>query len=324
MTVVRGFQNSPFVWVLRCLTVLGASGEVRARQQDANEPEDFFDMSIEELMEIEIISASRQAQTVAELSVPVSVITSEDIHYSGLTNIAEVLQFTPGVDVLQADRNRYSVGVRGLHETYSDRLLSLVDGRAADSVTSGGPSFPRLPIFLEDIDRIEVVRGPGGAAWGANALTGVVNIITKDPEDCLGWLASTNINHFGDTYSQVRWAAKQGKWSWRQSVGYQSQVSSDDAIDGDNFFSHDFSRNWRFDSKAIYRVDDVTKTSFGLGYSNLEYGDSEFGGRLLGKNNRASSLRSFARVDHQYEEDASGYVEQGRFDGNQALLQRQG
>jgi len=309
MVMRKKSQIRTLVLMLIGLIVFGSGQHSFAQQSDANEPEDFFEMSLEELMDVEVLSASRQTQKIGELSVPVSVITSEDIHYSGLTSIPEVLQFTPGVDVLQIDRNRYAVGVRGLHEVYSDRLLSLTDGRAADSITSGGPRFPRLPILIEDIDRIEVVRGPGGATWGANAFTGVVNIITKDPEDCLGWLSSTNFNYFGDSYSHVRWAAKEGKWSWRQSVGYESQVSSDDAIDDDNFSSHDFSRNWRFDGKAIYHASEVTKASFGLGYSNLESGDFEFGNRILGKNNRLNSLRSFARVDHEYEDGTSGYLQ---------------
>ena len=298
-----------FKVALAVVTLWSPGTPTFARQQHTNGTDDFFDMSLEELMDVEVVSASRQTQKITDVSVPVSVVTAEDIHYSGLTSIPEVLQFAPGVDVLQIDRNRYAVGVRGLHEVYSDRLLSLVDGRSADSVVYGGPSFLRLPIFLADIDRIEVVRGPGGAAWGANAFTGVVNIITKDPEDCLGWLTSTHVNQFGDSYSHVRWAAQQGKWSWRQSLGYQSLASSNDAIHHGNPLSHDFSRNWRADGKAIYQVSKATQTSFGLGYSNFESGDFEITDRFLGQTNRLHSLRSFARVDHEFENDVSGYLQ---------------
>ena len=80
-----------------------------------------------------VISASRQPQSADWLSVPVSIITAEDIHYSGHTNLPEILQYTPGVDVLRIDRNRYAVGVRGLHDVYSDRTLVLIDGRNAYS-----------------------------------------------------------------------------------------------------------------------------------------------------------------------------------------------
>jgi iron complex outermembrane receptor protein len=303
------FSTKRLGHVLMFLAVLGSWSQALAAPAEPNKAADLFEMSIEQLMDIEVISASRQTQKISELSAPVSVITAEDIHYSGLRSIPDILQFAPGVDVLQVDRNRYAVGVRGLHEIYSDRLLSLIDGRAADSITSGGPRFPRLPIFLEDIERIEVVRGPGGAAWGANAFNGVVNIITKEPQDCLGWLASTRWNHFGDSYSQVRWAQNLGRWSWRQSVGYEGLESSDDAVEGDNFLSHDFSRNWRFDGKAIYQASEATKMSFGLGHSYEKSGDFEFGNRFLGHNNRLNTIRSFARIDHKFEEDVSGYLQ---------------
>ena len=103
----------------------------------------FLAMSIEKLLEVEleISSASRQAQKQSELSVPVSVITAEDIHYSGLTDIPELLQFVPGMDVLKIDRHRYAVGIRGLHETLSDRTTLLINGRAADNPIYGGADF---------------------------------------------------------------------------------------------------------------------------------------------------------------------------------------
>ena len=285
---------------------VGASAVEQPQEQASS----LFDMPLEALMNVEIVvSAARQWQKIGEVSVPVSVITAEDIHYSGLTSIPEILQFVPGMDVLQIDRNRYAVGVRGLHEVYSDRMLGLIDGRSADSINTGGPRFPQWPILMEDIERIEIVRGPGGAAWGANAFNGVVNIITKEPEDCLGWLTSTQFNQFGDSYSSIRGAEKMGKWSWRQSVGYQSQVSSDEAIDSDDFYSHDFSRNLRFDNKVVYRATEDTKISFGLGYSYLESGDFEFGGRLLDKNNRINTMRFFTRVDHDFARETSGYLQ---------------
>ena len=310
------------------LIVFGPAPHSFAQQQGANEPEDLFEMSIEELMEVEVVSASRQAQKIDRLSVPVSVITAEDIHYSGLTNIPEILQFTPGVDMLKLDRFRYAVGVRGLHESISDRVLCLIDGRTADNPTYGGPDFYSLPILLEDIDRIEIVRGPGGAAWGANAFTGVINIITKKPEDVLGYLGSTTITEFGDTFTHLRWAEKQGKWSWRFSTGYEDIKSSDDAIDGgasyksftgssfmdgligfDSFTARDFSRNWRFDTEAIYRASKMTEIDFGIGYSHLESGDFELMGYFPMKDIRSELVRSFAKIDHKFEDGSTGYLQ---------------
>jgi len=297
-------------------------------QQDANEPGDFFDMSIEELMEVEIISASRQAQKIDELSVPVSVISSEDIHYSGLTSIPEILQFTPGVDVIKLSRGRYAVGVRGLHDLISDRTLTLINGRAADSPLFGGSEFYRYPVLLEDIERIEVVRGPGGAAWGANAFTGVINIITKKPEDVLGGFVSTNINEFGDSYTHLRYAEKNGKWSWRTSVGYIDSESSDDAGAGkyesgnqtltgnpllgmgfNNFSAKDYSRMFQLSNEAFYNYSENTIISFGTDYSHDDSGNYEFLGFYPSGNSWHETVRSYAKLDHQFDDGSSGYLQ---------------
>lgn len=290
-------------------------------------PADVFDMSLEELLKVPVVvSAARQPQKIGDLSVPVSAITAQDIHYSGLTNIPEVLQFAPGMDVLKFNRFSYAIGIRGLHELTSDRVQSLVDGRLMDNPIYGGPEFWNLPVLVEDIERIEIVRGPGGPAWGANAFTGVINVITKKPEDSLGWLGSSTVTQFGDTYSHLRWAEKQGKWSWRTSVGYEDNKSSDQALDGgasctsfqpllnplmgfDRFKVRDFSRNLRLDGQAIYHASKTTEASFGAGYSDFQSGDFEEMGYFPMEDIRSESVRSFAKVDHTFEDGSTGYVQ---------------
>ena len=262
-----------------------------------------------------VISASRQAQPINMLSVPVSIVTADDIHYSGQTSITDFLTFVPGMDVLASDRNNASVGIRGLHHTFADRTLVLVDGRNAGGPVTGGADFFRLPILPEDIDRIEVVRGPGGAAWGANAFNGVINFIMKEPEDVLGLFASTTVNEYGDTFTHLRWGHEAGDWSWRVSGGYEDRESSDDAVDGDMFFSTDFARNWRFDGEAIYRASKDTKISIGAGASNVERGDFEFAGFPMAaagdprRNERLDLIRTHARIDHSFDKDTSGYLQ---------------
>ena len=285
---------------------------------------DLFDMSIEQLMEVDVISASRQPQRISDSSAPVSVITADDIHYSGLTNIPEILQFVPGVDVVQIDRNRFAVGVRGLHDFISDRTLTLVNGRIADSPLFGGSEFYRLPVLLDDIERIEVVRGPGGAAWGANAFTGVINIITKRPQDTLGGFASTRVNEFGDTYTHLRWGQKNGKWTWRTSAGYEGFESSDDAGAGvyhstvpalnplmgfDSFSAQDSWRKLRSDSEAVYDYSDATRMSFGLGYTHAEGGDYEFGGYYPMEDAWSETVRPYTRLEHDFGNGRSGYLQ---------------
>jgi len=312
------------VFMVIGLIVFGPAPHSFAQQQDANEPEDFFEMSIEELMEVEVVSASRQAQKIGQLSVPASVITAEDIHYSGLTNIPEILQFAPGVDVRRFDRSRYAVGVRGLLSRISDRTLVLINGRFANDPFFGAPDWFSFPVLMEDIARIEVVRGPVGAAWGANAFTGVINIITKKPDDVLGHFGSTTINDFGDTYTHIRWGQKQDKWSWRLSAGYEDFEDSDKAGAGkfesgfpalnpligfNNYSARDFMRNWRFDTEAVYRHSERTKLSFGGGYSNFESGSNEFVGYYPQSDDMSSLTRTFARMDHTFDDKSTAYLQ---------------
>jgi len=314
-----------FGCILMILGLLGLCAQVLAAPAEPNKAADLFEMSIEQLMDIEVVSASRQAQKIGELSVPVSVISADDIHYSGLTSIPEILQFSPGIDMLRISRFRNAVGVRGLHEFISDRTLVLINGRSAESPLFGGSEYYTLPILMEDIERIEVVRGPGGAAWGANAFTGVINIITKKPDDVLGGFVSTRMDEFGDSYTHLRYAEKDGKWKWRVSAGYEDLKTSDDAGAGSfvsnttagvnalmgfsSFTANDFMRNYRFDSEAFYDYSDQTRLSFGTGYSHAQVGDWEFGGYYPGGNGWYETVRSYAKLDHQFDDGSSGYLQ---------------
>ncbi|MCK4752025.1 MAG: TonB-dependent receptor [Planctomycetes bacterium] len=302
-----------FTLILVTLSLFGIGTEICAQQQ-ISEPakgSELLELSFEELMEVSVVvSASRQAQKHSDLSVPVSVITADDIHYSGQTTIPDILQFTPGIDILQYDRNTYATGVRGLHGRYSNRILSLLDGRVADSPIWGGPEFYRLPLFLEDIERIEVVRGPGGAVWGANAFTGIINIITKDPNDCLGWFVSTTLDTFGDSYTHMRWGQKKDKWRWRSSFGYEDRETSEDSISNDHFRSHDFSRRWRYDIKAIYEPLKTTKWTMGAGYSHIEAGNFDSGGGSYSRElRRFETGRAYTKVDKVFSETSTGHLQ---------------
>ncbi len=304
--------------------LLGVSG-LTSQAFAHHDPNDLFNMSIEDLMDIPlVISASRAEGEIGRLSVPVSVITADDIHYSGLTSIPEILQFAPGVDVTPLSRIHYAVGVRGLHDFVADRTLTLINGRTADSPYFGGSEFYRYPILMEDIERIEIVRGPGGAAWGANAFTGVINIITKQPGQDPGWLLSSTVNEYGDIYNHIRFSGQRGRWSWRSSVGYEDFEDSDAAGAGkmslstpalnaligfDSYAAQDYARNFRTDNEFRYEISDETIFSFGAGYSHLERGDIEFIGYFPGGHARYETFRSFAKIEHFFDDETSGYLQ---------------
>ncbi|OPZ97405.1 MAG: Colicin I receptor precursor [Planctomycetes bacterium ADurb.Bin412] len=290
-------------------------------------PGDLLELSLEELMEIPVVvSASRQEQKINQAAVPIHIITAEDIHYSGLTSLGEILQFTPGVDMYKANRYWDVVGIRGMHDMFSNRLQTLINGRLADNAVFGGPMFFTYPVMLEDIERIEVVRGPAGAAWGANAFNGAINIITKKPEAIPGVFASTTMSQFGDSYSHLRYAEKKKNWQWRVSASYEDIRRSDDALDGDaahplfypelggfidvdSYAARDFARPFRLDTEAIYDTQNDTRISLGTGYAGGTIGDFEFSGFFPQENNRFEQLRPFARLDHTYDDDSTASLE---------------
>ncbi|MBM4103822.1 MAG: TonB-dependent receptor [Planctomycetes bacterium] len=293
-------------------------------------PSNLFEMSLEELMNIPVVSASRLPTETKYLSAATTVITEEDIHYSGATTIPEILQFTPGVDVRRLDRNRYIVGVRGLFGMFSDRTLVLIDGRPSTNLAFGTTHWESMPVLMEDIARIEIVRGPVGAAWGANAFTGVINIITKKPQDTPGGLISTTVNEYGDTYTSLRYGQTQGKWSWKASAGYEGMEDSDAAGAGkyvsgspglngfmvfgnstgfNNFQARDWGRFWKSDLQAEYRVNDQTHWSFGAAHTSGQQGDYELLGVFPRRDMLSEYTRLFTRMDHQIDKDTRFHVQ---------------
>jgi len=249
-----------------------------------------------------VVTAGRRAQASHLTGVPVSVLDAEQIHESGVTALPLLLDRIPGVHVLQIDRNRFAVGVRGLHHEFSDRTLVLVDGRNAGSGLFGGVDFQRLPLFLEDLERVEVVRGPGGAVWGANAFNGVINMITKDPRDTQGVLLSTTVNEFGDVATQARWGDSRDDLAWRVSVGYDSHESSEDALNNDDFSSRDFARLRRVNAEGVYEIDPDSELRFGVAHSHTERGDFSFLGLQVGEDERIDYVRAFT----SFERDLGG------------------
>lgn len=155
-------------------------------EQPDSTPIDLADKSLEDLMNIQVTSVSKREQPLSRTASAIFVITTADIERSGATNIPDLLRIVPGVDVAQIDANTWAITVRGLNARFGNELLVLLDGRNVYTPTFGGVLWDTLDLPLEDIERIEVIRGPGGTIWGANAVNGVINIITKKAANTSG------------------------------------------------------------------------------------------------------------------------------------------
>src|SRR6267154_176509 len=135
-------------------------------------------VSLEQLGEIEVTTASKRPVKVSRTPAAIYVVTQEDIRRSGATTIPEALRLVPGVEVARIDSNTWSLGVRGFGSALSRSVLVLIDGRSVYTPLYAGVYWQVQDTLLEDVERIEVIRGPGGTSWGANAVNGVINIIT--------------------------------------------------------------------------------------------------------------------------------------------------
>lgn len=177
----------------RCLSIAAsialtvvATQSAGAAAADADAP---ADISLEELLRADVHTASRKAQRLQDVAAAVFVITREDIERSGVTSIPESLRLAPGVEVARIANNRWAVSARGFNGRFANKLLVLMDGRSIYSPLFSGVLWEMEDTLLEDVDRIEVIRGPGAALWGANAVNGVINIITRKARDTRGALA---------------------------------------------------------------------------------------------------------------------------------------
>lgn len=165
---------------------LGCLGNIYAASGESNE---YLDLDITQLMNIKVTSVAKKEQSLADAAAAVFVITQEDIRRSGVTTIPDALAMAPGLQVAKISASKWSVSSRGFAGYTSNKLLVLIDGRSVYSPAYSGTFWDAQNTLLEDIDRIEVIRGPGGTLWGANAVNGVINIITKKADQTQGGLA---------------------------------------------------------------------------------------------------------------------------------------
>jgi iron complex outermembrane receptor protein len=172
--------------------------------EPARHPQQLKSLSLEQLGNIEVTTVSKQPEEVWHTPAAIYVMTQADIRRSGATTLPELLRLIPGVQVARIQSDQWAVGVRGFASQFSKGLLVLIDGRSVYTPLFEGVYWDTQDTMLEDIDRIEVIRGPGGTAWGANAVNGVINIITKRPRETQGVLASADTGNFDHFVAEVR------------------------------------------------------------------------------------------------------------------------
>ena len=189
-------------------------GPATLESDDIEQKEDEFTFG-----EITVISASKKVQSITEAPAAIYVITEKDIKYSGAVTIPDVLRMVPGLDVMQITASDFVVNARGFNKEVSNKILVLVDGRTVYMDFYGIILWSSFPIIMEDIKRIEVIRGPGSALYGANAFSGVINIITKSPKEYNGTTISIKGGDINTYVTSVIHAGNINKIRYKATFG---------------------------------------------------------------------------------------------------------
>jgi len=176
---------------------------VSAGTQEPGNP--LKELTLEQLGNVEVTTLSKEPEEVRKTSAAIYVITNEDIQRSGVTNIPDALRLAPGVEVAQIDSSKWSIGIRGFGSRLSRDVLVLIDGRTVYTTLLAGTYWEVQNVLLEDVDHIEVIRGPGGTIWGPNAVNGVINIITKKSKDTKGSLVSVGGGNVDQGFLNARY-----------------------------------------------------------------------------------------------------------------------
>jgi len=167
------------------------------------------ELSLEELLEVEVVTASKRPTSAFETPAAVTVLTQDDLRRYGAVTLVDALEWVPGVQFSRLNAANTAVGVRGFNGVLSDKLLVLIDGRSVYSLFFSGVYWDEHDLPIDDIDRIEIVRGPGGALWGANAVNGVINVVTREAGETQGWSVSSRVS--GDEFgARARFGGRVG------------------------------------------------------------------------------------------------------------------
>jgi iron complex outermembrane receptor protein len=286
-------------------------------------------------MNIEVTSVSKKAQRLSSTAASVFVIGAEDIRRSGITILPELFRLAPGVQVARLSSGSWAVGIRGFNDEYSDKLLVLVDGRSVYNVFYTGVFWDTLNLAVDDIERIEVIRGPGAAMWGTNAVNGVINIITKSAKSTKGGLVVGGVGSEATSAEILRYGGKIASGADYRVGAQNTQFDPFQLVSGGGpsrgWINHsaDFRADWDISAKdtllisgGLYQttlglvVPEATITS--LGAPNGDGRDTSTGGNVLARwehvVSETSSIGARFSYEHMRRDDPQGLSDFSTFE----------
>ena len=232
------------------VALLGPVARVSAQSDAALPPPgDLKKLSVEELMDIDVMSVSKHPEKLSETASAIQVITSEDIGRSAATSIPEALRLASNLEVAQVDSRQWAIAARGFNNLFADKMLVLMDGRSLYTPLYAGVYWDVQDTVMEDIDRIEVISGPGATLWGANAVNGVINITTKSAKDTQGGLVVVGGGSELEDSEEVRYGGQIAPGVYYRAYAKYFDRGSSDLPDGASATDQ-----WRM-GRAGFRVD---------------------------------------------------------------------
>jgi iron complex outermembrane recepter protein len=234
-----------FIAIAQSLSICVAHAQVVNDDLMAFEPldDDLSRLSLEDLMNVQVTSLAGIEQEWFQTPAAMYVISNEQIRRSGHRSIAEALRLAPGVFVGQVNSQAYSIGMRGFNGGLANKTLVLIDGRSVYDPLFSGTFWNVQDVLLEDIDRIEVIRGPGPTLWGANAVNGVVNVITRRADQTQGWYLGAGAGTFERAFGEARYGGKLNENSYFRVYG--KWFERDHLVDPQGNSAHDDWDMWR-------------------------------------------------------------------------------
>jgi iron complex outermembrane recepter protein len=305
------------------------------QKQSAASSGDWSNLTLEQLVNIQVTSVAKKQTDLFKSPAAIYVITQEDIRRSGLTSIPELLRMVPGLDVARMDANHWAISARGFNDQYANKLLVLIDGRSIYTPAFAGVYWNTQDVPLEDIDRIEVIRGPGATLWGANAVNGVINIITKNAKDTQGGLVSATYGTEDQPSTTARYGGTLGTNLFYRA--YVKYFNRDEFVDS---FGHDTVDEWnatRGGFRADWEASDINRLTLQGDYyysdtgetvdwamltppfaNRINYIDHNEGGNVLSRwthdFSETSQLTLQMYYDHMRQEDAPIIIRNETYD----------
>ena len=261
MTLVK---THPVLISVACTISLTFAQRVGAPTDDLDK------LSVEELFQVQVTSVGRKAQQLSKAPAAVFVLTAEDIRRSGATTIPEALEYVPGMTVLAIDGRSWVVSARGSARLYADKILVMIDGRSLYNPLFSGIIWDSIDVPLSDVERIEIVRGPGAVMWGPNAVNGVINIITKSTKATTGGSASAGAGN-AERVNEIRWGGSAGE---RMSYRIWGKGAYDTPAYGSPGYYYLFPKGFTYRDPSI---------------GNLDFAATRFGFRIDGQSGKKDS-----------------------------------